>query len=550
MAIASLGRAVVAVACGETLSCLWEGVDRVKCYWLALMRYLHVGTTSVMLSRKNKDLRTIKEGVVGKYVKKETPPEMPIINIWSIEPSRKVHRRTTTTGSTVATTVTQQTSIVQKFGNSRTSTPSALGGHEGKYTPSSSVPDLAQRSDLAISTFPCVGEWDYNHCAWLSNLPLHVRTSGGAHVPAHALLTVRVSTGALKRLTARMAKSRLTGPKPQGSGPVTRHPRSSDSMARTIPLCKCHHSSFKLTAQQNPNHFWAAATDQNLFASLSVGSTGSSDSMNTATTSRAAHMVYGSGMIPAMSHTYINRYAGSEYNLDKIQVIEASSVSPGYISLHRGSELHDRCLPLHHEMGYTDAPPYHAHIEPGYQISPYTQVTVSYGQNISLPQRGHGHSPPHSPACTQPPTQVGLEPTEEMPLPPGWSIDYTLRGRKYYIDHNTKTTHWSHPLEKEGLPTGWERIQSPEYGVYYVNHITRQAQYEHPCAPHYIYQPEVRVQLEVQPRMLAPPPRHTHFHPHSVLVPANPYLNEESNSVLSLLALVAAVLVLSVSLLV
>nr|CAD7412808.1 unnamed protein product [Timema poppensis] len=447
-----------------------------------------------MLSRKNKDLRTIKEGVVGKYVKKETPPEMPIINIWSIEPSRKVHRRTTTTGSTAATTVTQQTSIVQKFGNSRTSTPSALGGHEGKYTPSSSVPDLAQRSDLAISTFPCVGEWDYTHCAWLSNLPLHVRTSGGAHVPAHALLTVRVSTGALKRLTSRMAKSRPTGPKPQG------------------------------------------------FASLSVGSTGSSDSMNTATTSRAAHMVYGSGMIPAMSHTYINRYAGSEYNLDKIQVIEVKhplpitkqetnwaagkSLSPGYISLHRGSELHDRCLPLHHEMGYTDAPPYHAHIEPGYQISPYTQVTVSYGQNISLPQRGHGHSPPHSPACTQPPTQ-GLEPTEEMPLPPGWSIDYTLRGRKYYIDHNTKTTHWSHPLEKEGLPTGWERIQSPEYGVYYVNHITRQAQYEHPCAPHYIYQPEVRVQLEVQPRMLAPPPRHTHFHPHSVLVPANPYLNEE-----------------------
>ena len=43
---------------------------------------------------------------------------------------------------------------------------------------------------------------------------------------------------------------------------------------------------------------------------------------------------------------------------------------------------------------------------------------------------------------------------EELPLPPGWSVDYTLRGRKYYIDHNTQTTHWSHPLEKEGLPTG------------------------------------------------------------------------------------------------
>jgi len=41
-------------------------------------------------------------------------------------------------------TVVQQTSIVQKFGNTRM-TPSTLGGHEGKYTPSSSVPDLAQR---------------------------------------------------------------------------------------------------------------------------------------------------------------------------------------------------------------------------------------------------------------------------------------------------------------------------------------------------------------------------------------------------------------------
>jgi len=57
---------------------------------------------------------------------------------------------------------------------------------------------------------------------------------------------------------------------------------------------------------------------------------------------------------------------------------------------------------------------------------------------------------------------------EELPLPPGWSVDLTLRGRKYYIDHNTKTTHWSHPLEKEGLPTGWERIESDEYGVYFV----------------------------------------------------------------------------------
>lgn len=39
-----------------------------------------------MLSRKNKDLRTIKDGVVGKYVKKESPPEIPSKYIWIWQP--------------------------------------------------------------------------------------------------------------------------------------------------------------------------------------------------------------------------------------------------------------------------------------------------------------------------------------------------------------------------------------------------------------------------------------------------------------------------------
>ncbi|KAJ8962621.1 hypothetical protein NQ318_001014 [Aromia moschata] len=115
------------------------------------------------------------------------------------------------------------------------------------------------------------------------------------------------------------------------------------------------------------------------------------------------------------------------------------------------------------------------------------------------------------------------EQSEELPLPPGWSVDYTLRGRKYYIDHNTKTTHWSHPLEREGLPTGWQCIQSPVYGVYYVKRvrvISLVAQYEHPClVPCYNYPPE-----SYQRYLL---PRPSHYQPHSVLVPANPYLLEE-----------------------
>ena len=146
----------------------------------------------------------------------------------------------------------------------------------------------------------------------------------------------------------------------------------------------------------------------------------------------------------------------------------------------------------------------------------------------------------------------------DYPLPPGWSVGYTTKGRKYFIDHNTKTTHWSHPLEKERLPAGWERIDSPEFGSYFVNHITRQAQYEHPSFPQYVMQ---RTGFTLAPprftygggaastgvggniggsvagmttaaAVLQPPPpppplsQSLGYH-HNVLVPANPYLHEE-----------------------
>ncbi|XP_023935884.1 scaffold protein salvador [Bicyclus anynana] len=67
----------------------------------------------------------------------------------------------------------------------------------------------------------------------------------------------------------------------------------------------------------------------------------------------------------------------------------------------------------------------------------------------------------------------------ELPLPPGWSADRTLRGRRYYMDHNTQTTHWTHPLES--VPRPWHRVSTPHHGVYYFNEITHQTTYAHPC---------------------------------------------------------------------
>ncbi|KAK1791791.1 hypothetical protein P4O66_013770 [Electrophorus voltai] len=111
---------------------------------------------------------------------------------------------------------------------------------------------------------------------------------------------------------------------------------------------------------------------------------------------------------------------------------------------------------------------------------------------------------------------------DEAALPPGWTVDWTIRGRKYYIDHNTNTTHWSHPLEREGLPPGWEKVESAEFGVYYVDHINKRAQYRHPCAPsvpRYDQPPPLPPPITYQPR----PPQPNQ----PVLVPANPYHTAE-----------------------
>lgn len=33
----------------------------------------------------------------------------------------------------------------------------------------------------------------------------------------------------------------------------------------------------------------------------------------------------------------------------------------------------------------------------------------------------------------------------QQPLPPGWQVAYTANGDVYFIDHNTRTTHWQLP---------------------------------------------------------------------------------------------------------
>jgi len=131
-------------------------------------------------------------------------------------------------------------------------------------------------------------------------------------------------------------------------------------------------------------------------------------------------------------------------------------------------------------------------------------------------------APVHHPSLSSP--APAPAPDTELPLPAGWSVGWTMRGRKYFIDHNTKTTHWSHPLETEGLPAGWEKVESPEFGVYYLNHITRQVQYDNPCLSVYCRPSPALPQLSYTSPPTVP---HSVKYQQNVLVPANPYLHEE-----------------------
>lgn len=66
-------------------------------------------------------------------------------------------------------------------------------------------------------------------------------------------------------------------------------------------------------------------------------------------------------------------------------------------------------------------------------------------------------------------------------LPAGWEIRYTNlesgEQRKYYVDHNTQTTHWELPL-----PPGWEQRCDPQGRVYYIDHNTRTTTWQRPTA--------------------------------------------------------------------
>ena len=65
----------------------------------------------------------------------------------------------------------------------------------------------------------------------------------------------------------------------------------------------------------------------------------------------------------------------------------------------------------------------------------------------------------------------------EEPLPPGWEMRFDQYGRRYYVDHNNRSTTWERP---QPLPPGWEMRRDPRGRVYYVDHNTRTTTWQRP----------------------------------------------------------------------
>ncbi|XP_074600611.1 E3 ubiquitin-protein ligase Su(dx)-like [Brevipalpus obovatus] len=71
----------------------------------------------------------------------------------------------------------------------------------------------------------------------------------------------------------------------------------------------------------------------------------------------------------------------------------------------------------------------------------------------------------------------GNEDDSNENLPTGWEIRHDQYNRKYYVDHNTRSTHWEKP---KPLPPGWEMRIDPVGRVYYVDHNTKTTTWQRP----------------------------------------------------------------------
>lgn len=513
-----------------------------------------------MLSSKKKDLKYLSDGVAGKYVKKDTPPDLPIVNVWAPvnpTPSKKIVSLTRK-GSDKSTKETQQqtlpkisqpTSLAQKCAKASQSQVPLTKVSQQCVPSNQDIGPLQRPQSAALQTNPIVSIGAQRSLQSLPGSPVATTFSGKISPINKVDNAVRLHTENFFHLNS--------------FGPLPDTEQKTQPESSHLPRFQSH---------IYVNHYVASPKQENECRVCEVDNDGvpikdkidGSANMRCVTVPAAVSIIEVPGNINVenenppeiayqqddsiqihLYHQQIRQQYSPEPHTNVPEQLRFHSQLPA-ISVNQlaGKNMNhtyqniitDNSVQLPYSAAFVTTTRVQQSLASSSNIQHPTMAALPSVPSPS-PMENHQQLIPVVSAVT-PTTSVAVIPSsvgttvhfpsaDELPLPPGWSVDFTMRGRKYYVDHNTKTTHWSHPLEKEGLPTGWERIESPDNGIYYVNHITKLAQYEHPCAPQYGQTNAVMYQPSLLCQNRQPPPRHTNFHQHNVLVPANPYLTEE-----------------------
>jgi NEDD4-like E3 ubiquitin-protein ligase WWP1 len=107
-------------------------------------------------------------------------------------------------------------------------------------------------------------------------------------------------------------------------------------------------------------------------------------------------------------------------------------------------------------------------------VNNHQRLTPAFSNPIMSPQQP---PPPPSQAIVPANGEVPRVEDDDEELPGGWERRTDPYGRRYYVDHNTRSTYWEKPSP---LPPGWEIRRDPRGRVYYVDHNTRTTTWQRP----------------------------------------------------------------------
>ncbi|KAG4071931.1 hypothetical protein HA402_006092 [Bradysia odoriphaga] len=120
--------------------------------------------------------------------------------------------------------------------------------------------------------------------------------------------------------------------------------------------------------------------------------------------------------------------------------------------------------------GATEGSPINRRIHPSVQNGMVSPTTSAVASGSSVQPVPNGPNPNEQQIAS-------AQPADDEPLPAGWEIRFDQFGRRYYVDHNTRSTYWEKPTP---LPQGWEIRRDPRGRIYFVDHNTRSTTWQRP----------------------------------------------------------------------